>query len=202
MLIRLAREKAEVEALKAWENLIKLKRRRAERGPDELMKKTFVKKKAGQERDLVYENYLLFLQQAIGVRDLHWNIRNGHSGGFWRNIEMLAIWFNGCGKHLYGKALIDLMIDRKARWKPAMEYIWQNNIFLNLSGKPGKWQGVDKVNEFVVRKLKDQHNPRGNWQSKEFFLNAVSKNVFLFDAVKKSVKDTSSKFSRSLKKIY
>ena len=51
------------------------------------------------------------------------------------------------------------------------------------------------MNELVVRKLKDQHNPRGNWQSKEFFLNTVSKNVFLFDAVKKKVRDTSSKFA-------
>lgn len=105
---------------------------------------------------------------------------------------MLAVWFNGCGKHLYGRALIDLMIDRKSRWKPTMEFIWDNNIFLNLSGKQGKWQGVDKVNELVVRKLKDQYNPRGNWQSKEFFLNTVSKNVFLFDTVKKGVRDTSS----------
>ena len=48
------------------------------------------------------------------------------------------------------------------------------------------------MNEFVVRKLKDQHNPRGNWQSKEFFLNTVSRNVFLFDAVKRGVRDTSS----------
>lgn len=51
------------------------------------------------------------------------------------------------------------------------------------------------MNELVVRKLKDQHNPRGNWQSKEFFLNSVSKNIFLFDEVKRGMKDTSSKSS-------
>ena len=193
IVLRIAREKAEATALKAWDEVVQLKRKRVDRAPDELMKKTFVKKRANEERDLVYENYLLFLQQTMGVQDLHWNIRNGNSGGFWRNIQMLAVWMNGCGKHLYGKALIDLMIDRKAQWTPTLECIWDNNIFLNLTGRKGKWQGVDKVNEFVVRKLKEQHNPRGNWQSKEFFLNTVSKNVFLFDAVKGSVKDTSSR---------
>ena len=45
-----------------------------------------------------------------------------------------------------------------------------------------------------MRKLKDQHNPRGNWQSKEFYLNTVSKNVFLFDAAKKSVRAASSEY--------
>ena len=139
---RVAREKGEAEALRAWDDMLKLRRRRIDRAPDELDKKTYIKKWRYQERDLVYENYVLFLQQAFGVWDLHWNIRNWHSGGFWRNIEMLAVWFNGCGKHLYGKALVDLMIDKKARWKPTMEYICNNNIFLNLSGRKSKWNAV------------------------------------------------------------
>lgn len=138
--VRVAREKGETEALRAWDNVLRLRRRRIDRAPDELEKKTFIKQKLYQHRDLVYENYVLFLQQAFGVWDLHYNIRNGYSGAFWRNIETLAVWFNGCGKHLYGKALIDLMIDRKAKWNPGMQYIWDNNVFLNLSGRKGTWQ--------------------------------------------------------------
>jgi len=154
----------------------------------------FLQKHAYREWDLVYENYLLFLQQSFGVHDLHWNVKFGNSGGFWKNIEMFAIWFNGYGKHLYGKALLDLMIDQKCVWTPAMDYLWRNNIFLNLTGKKGKWQGIDKVNELVVHKIKDQHNPRGSWQSKEFFLETVFKNVFLFNDVNKVVRDASSEY--------
>lgn len=135
----MAREKSDADAQLAWEEVLRMRRRRVDRTPEELSKKTYIKQRVYEERDLVYENYVLFLQHAFGVRDLHWNISNGHLGGFWRNIEMLAVWFNGCGKHLYGKALIDLMIDKKSRWTPTMEYIWNNNIFLNLSGRQGKW---------------------------------------------------------------
>lgn len=80
IFLRVNREKGEALALAAWQDVLRLKKRRIDRAPDELVKKTFLKQKAYQERDLVYENYLLFLQQAFGIRDLHWNIRNGHSG--------------------------------------------------------------------------------------------------------------------------
>lgn len=94
-LARVARENGEAGAQIAWDNV--LKRRRVDRAPEELVKKTFMKGRACQERDVVYENYLLFLQQAFRIWDLHWNVRNGHSGGFWKNIQVLAVWFNGCG---------------------------------------------------------------------------------------------------------
>lgn len=43
------------------------------------------------------------------------------------------------------------------------------------------------MNELIVRKVKDQHNPRKNWQSKEFFMYSVSHNVFLFTNIKRAV---------------
>lgn len=66
-------------------------------------------------------------------------------------------------------------------------YIWDNNVLVNLSGREMKFMGVDKVNELLVRKVKDQHNPHGNWQSKDFFLKWVSRNAFLFRSVKEAV---------------
>ena len=109
------------------------------------------------------------------------------SGVLMKNIEPLCVWFARGGKPHYTKATANLLIDKEARWTEEFKYIWYNNILVNLCGRPMKFIGIDKVNEILVRKVKDQHNPHGNWQSKEFFLKAVSWNAFLFNKVKDSV---------------
>lgn len=42
---------------------------------DELQGDIYIKKQANAERDLVYENFLLFLQHYMVVRDLNYCVR-------------------------------------------------------------------------------------------------------------------------------
>lgn len=104
-----------------------------------------------------------------------------------KNIEPLCVWFAGGGKHHYAKSTANFLIDRECVWDERFTYLWKNNILVNLQGRPMKFMGIDKVNEILVRKVKDQHNPNGNWQSKEFFLKSVSRNAFLFNNFKDSI---------------
>ena len=161
---------------------------------DELDRNSFLKKRCFIERDLVHENFQLFLQHYFVVRDLDHCVKFGDSGGLLKIIEPLSVWFSGCGKHHYAKAMSNLLIDNKCVWTAHMRYVWMNNILLNLSGREGKWMGIDKVNDLVVRKVKDQYNPRGNWQSQDFFMNSISRNVFLFNNIKESVRKSAGEF--------
>ncbi|KAF8461983.1 hypothetical protein BDZ91DRAFT_850768 [Kalaharituber pfeilii] len=184
--VSILRERAENIARESWAEMMKTKKK-TERVGDELNKKAFLKRVALENRDVVYENFVLYLQHYLVVRDFHYNISVGDSGAVLKDIEPLAVWFAGSGKGHYAKATTNLLLDNAVVWTPHMRYEWLNNILLNLSGRPGKYMGIDKVNEIVVRKVKDQHNPRSAWQSKDFFLNSVSQNAFMFNEVKKAM---------------
>lgn len=69
----------------------------------------------------------------------------GDTGGILKDLEPLGMWFAGCGKSNYAKAIANLLIDNEFVWSDHMRYIWMNNALLNLSGREGKWMGVDKV---------------------------------------------------------
>ncbi|RPB18436.1 hypothetical protein L211DRAFT_854132 [Terfezia boudieri ATCC MYA-4762] len=111
----------------------------------------------------------------------------GDSGALMKNIEPLYVWFVGGWKHHYAKATVNLLIDKEVVWTEEFKYIWYNNILVNLYGYSVKFIGIDKVNKILVCKVKDQHNPHGNWQSKDFFLKVISRNAFLFNTVKNSM---------------
>jgi len=73
-----------------------------------------------------------------------------------------------------------------------------NNILMNISGREKKWMGIDKVNELIVWKVKSQYNPRGNWQSKKFFMESVSQNIFLFKNIRNAVVSSARAEARDL----
>ncbi|RPB29288.1 hypothetical protein L211DRAFT_844289 [Terfezia boudieri ATCC MYA-4762] len=164
--VRLMREKAELGALAQWKQMLKDKKKKDRLG-DELDRNAFVKNRVYKDRDLVYENALLFLQHYLVIRDLHYNISCCDSGALMKNIEPLCVWFVGGGKHHYAKATANLLIDKEVVWTEEFKYIWYNNILVNLCGRPMKFMGIDK--------------------SKDFFLKAVSQNAFLFNTVKNSM---------------
>ncbi|RPB18337.1 hypothetical protein L211DRAFT_854209 [Terfezia boudieri ATCC MYA-4762] len=175
-----------VQGLFVPRTMLKDKKKKDRLG-NELDRNAFVKNWVYKDHDLVYENALLFLQHYLVIRDLHYNISCSDSGALMKNIELLCVWFVGGGKHHYAKATANLLIDKEVVWTEEFKYIWYNNILVNLCGCPMKFIGIDKVNEILVCKVKDQHNPHGNWQSKDFFLKAVSRNGFLFNTVKNSM---------------
>lgn len=74
-MARVMRERAEEKALREWENMVKLKRKKRNRVGIELDKTAYVKKETYKERDLIFENFVLFLQHYFVVRDFHTNVR-------------------------------------------------------------------------------------------------------------------------------
>lgn len=111
--VRLMREKAEEIGAREWKSMIKEKRLKRDRSGDELDRNKFVKNRAYKERDLAYENFRLYFQHYMVIRDLHHNVKAGDSGGLMKNVEPLCVWFSGGGKHHYAKAMANLLIDKE-----------------------------------------------------------------------------------------
>ncbi|KAF8469980.1 hypothetical protein BDZ91DRAFT_791971 [Kalaharituber pfeilii] len=183
------RQTAIERATEKWKDI--LKKKPTERQGLELDKKRFLKTAEANERDIVYENACLLLQHGSIAWMLHQDIKNGDTNAILKDLEILTVMFNGCGKSHYAKAMLELAIDRKTWWTESMDYLWRCNAVLNISGKAGKYMGIDKVNELIVQKVKESYNPRGTFQSKWFHLEVLSPNVFMFRNIKKSITKTS-----------
>lgn len=72
-----------------------------------------------------------------------------------------------------------------------MRRIWLLNSLLNLSGRSGKFLGVDEVNEYIVKELKFTYNPRNTWQTKKFHMETLSRLIMIFTDLKRAVLSTS-----------
>lgn len=137
---------------------------------------------ADRERDILYENSLLFMQQSLLYRDYFAAMRSGDTGRLEKSMEFFLILFEGAGKSNYSRELMEQQVDRKVLWTPYMRAIWRNNCLLNLTGRPNKFLAVDEVCEYLVRQLKSSYNPRNTWQSKEFHMQTLSRlTMFLRD---------------------
>lgn len=141
-------------------------------------------------RDVGYENFILMLQHTTMYVDFYSAVRKGDSGRVERSLDMHTIFFHGTRRWNYARELLDLQIERRVEWSDDMRGVWLRNILLNLSGGEGKFMGIDEVNEYVVRELKDGLNPRGTIQSRVYLQETVSRNVMSYRAVKRTMTRT------------
>ena len=143
-----------------------------------------------RNRDIPFENFCLTLVHAGMYLDFHDAIHVGDSGRVERSLDMHTIFFFGSRHWKYARELLNLQVDRHTLWSDHMRGIWLNNILLNLSGVETKFMGIDEVNEYVVRELKDGYNPKGTIQSRSHLQENISPNVFGYMGVKQAIPKT------------
>ncbi|KAF8468223.1 hypothetical protein BDZ91DRAFT_848070 [Kalaharituber pfeilii] len=146
-----------------------------------------IEKEAWKARDLGYENTLLMFQHCFIYYDLFTAMRKGDTGCLEKCLDLFCVIFHGAGKWKYARELLEFVIDRRFVWSDEMRGLWLENILLNLSGKPGKFMGIDEMNEYVVREQKDCYNPKHNIQSKEYHLGTVARNIMTFRNAKRTI---------------
>lgn len=99
---------------------------------------------------------MLLFQHCVLYEDLYSAIRKGNTGRIERVVDLLCPLFFGAGKSNYGREVLELMLDRQVMWTPEMRGYWLENVVLNMSEKAGKFMGIDEVNKYLVRELKDR----------------------------------------------
>ena len=95
-------------------------------------KKKFIQQEADMQRDLAYENSLLFMQHMMLHHDFYCAMRKGDSGRLEKSMEMFLVLFEGAGKSNYAQEILEQQIDQKVIWKPYMRALWLRNCLLNI----------------------------------------------------------------------
>lgn len=76
--------------------------------------------------------------------DFHSALRQGDTGRLEKSCEFSLVLCEGIGKSNYARGVLEQQVGRTALWIPYMSRIWLLNSVLNLSGRPGKFLGVDE----------------------------------------------------------
>jgi hypothetical protein len=149
----------------------------------------WIRDRSMRDRDLVYENFILYLRDAMMYWDLVQAIGEGGSGRLLRISEMLTPWFHGNGKFKYAQELLEFQITRMAEWTPAAEYLYKNNCLLSIHGH--RFAPVDQIDEGFNNDIKVAYNPRGNMQSKEYQKTHLARCLMTFRGIRQAVQRSS-----------
>jgi hypothetical protein len=149
----------------------------------------WIRDRSMRDRDLVYENFILYLRDAMMYWDLAQAIGEGGSGRLLRISEMLTPWFHGNGKFKYAQEMLEFQITRLAEWTPAAEYLYKNNCLLSIHGH--RFAPVDQIDEGFNNDIKVAYNPRGNMQSKEYQKTHLARCLMTFRGIRHAVQRSS-----------
>jgi hypothetical protein len=144
------------------------------------------------KRDIVFENAILLMQQALLYEDYYDAMRCGDTGRLERSSDILCVMFQGLTKlKNYRHLSLDFKASRAKEWTEEMRELWLLNCVVNLSGNDGKFLAIDEFNEWIVRAVKDVYNASGTLQSTNFTLNIVSPNVIPLHHASRNVLESS-----------
>ncbi|PIL35866.1 hypothetical protein GSI_01526 [Ganoderma sinense ZZ0214-1] len=117
--------------------------------------------------DAVFENAVLFLRDALLLREFNDAIKVGDSG---RVVAILKLWtlhFRGCGRTKYAYEMLHLMHNLTHVWSPALRKIVMQNWLVNPTGRPDSWVEVDLMQEhlnFWTKTIYQAHGSNASWE--------------------------------------
>ncbi|KAH9832850.1 uncharacterized protein C8Q71DRAFT_878441, partial [Rhodofomes roseus] len=122
---------------------------------------------ADSEGDMVYENALLFLRDALVLRALTNAIKMGVSGRVVLILKALALIYRGAGRTKYAQEVLYLVHNMTHIWPEGLRKIVLNNWLVNPTGKPNAWVEVDLMQEhenFWIKTIYRAHGSNGSWE--------------------------------------
>ncbi|OSD06261.1 hypothetical protein PYCCODRAFT_1354209, partial [Trametes coccinea BRFM310] len=117
--------------------------------------------------DMVFENAVLFLRDALVLREFNDTIKVGDSG---RIVTVLKIWalvFRGSGRMKYAHELLHLIHNLTHVWPEPLRRIVLKNWLLNPTGKDDSWVEVDLLQEhlnFWIKNIYQAHRSNASWE--------------------------------------
>jgi hypothetical protein len=191
------RQAAEVAASQEYDKLrsaimAKAKKDRSTEEAEFVKKSTqakWIRERSLKDRDLIHENFLIFMRDAMIYLDLAKAIGDGATGRLLRISEILTPWFHGNNKFKYAQELLEFQVTRLAEWTPAAEYLYKNNCLLSINGD--RFAPVDQIDEGFNNDIKVAYNPRGNMQSKQYQKTHIARCLMTFRAIRQAMQRSS-----------
>ena len=135
---------------------------------------TRMRQKQPTERDMQYEDLLLFIQSGLILRSFGKAMRIGDSGMVIECLSYFTIWYQGSRQTRYAAETMHWMACIKKLWSPQMKQFWMENAMVNPSGKKEGWMSCDYLGEFIVGQVKKAMHQNSNAPNEKFVFDDVS----------------------------
>ncbi|KJA22243.1 hypothetical protein HYPSUDRAFT_1084706 [Hypholoma sublateritium FD-334 SS-4] len=116
--------------------------------------------------DMVYENGLLFLRDALISREFTDAVKAGDSGRVVLVLKMWALSFRGNGRTKYAHEMLHLIHNLEKVWDEKTKKAVLNNWLLNPTGNEESWVEIDLVQEhlnFWIKTWYKAHGVNTSW---------------------------------------
>ncbi|KAI0732737.1 hypothetical protein C8Q72DRAFT_968443 [Fomitopsis betulina] len=117
--------------------------------------------------DMVFENAVLLLRDALILRLLTDCIKCGNSGRVLLVLKVLALYYRGCGWTKYAQEVLFLIHNFKHVWPEPLQRIVLKNWLVNPTGKANAWVEVDLLQEhlnFWIKTIYKVHGSSASWE--------------------------------------
>ncbi|CDO77825.1 hypothetical protein BN946_scf184689.g3 [Trametes cinnabarina] len=117
--------------------------------------------------DMVFENAVLFMRDALTLREFTDAVKAGDSG---RVVNVLKLWtlsFRGSGRSKYAHKMLHLIHNLTHVWPAPLRQIILNNWLVNPTGKANAWVEVDLMQEhlnFWIKNIYQAHGSNASWE--------------------------------------
>ncbi|KAI0727174.1 hypothetical protein C8Q72DRAFT_782214, partial [Fomitopsis betulina] len=121
----------------------------------------------GTGGDMVFENAVLLLCDALILRLLTDCIKCGDSGRVLLGLKVLALYYRGCGRTKYAQEVLFLIHNFKHVWPEPLRRIVLKNWLVNPTGKANAWVKVDLLQEhlnFWIKTIYKVHGSSASWE--------------------------------------
>ncbi|KII85581.1 hypothetical protein PLICRDRAFT_31751 [Plicaturopsis crispa FD-325 SS-3] len=117
--------------------------------------------------DMILENAILFLRDALISREFTDAIKCGDSGRVVLVLKTWAIGFRGNGRTKYAHEMLHLCHNISHVWPKGLRDIVFNNWLLNPTGRPNAWVEVDLMQEHMnywIKNFYQAHGSSASWE--------------------------------------
>ncbi|KAI0661524.1 hypothetical protein C8Q70DRAFT_903404, partial [Cubamyces menziesii] len=117
--------------------------------------------------DMVFENAVLFLRDALVLREFNDAIKAGDSGRVVTVLKLWALAFRGSGRLKYAYELLHLIHNLTHVWPEPLRKIILKNWLVNPTGKEDSWVEVDLMQEhlnFWTKNVYQAHGSNASWE--------------------------------------
>ncbi|KAH7906548.1 hypothetical protein BJ138DRAFT_1137935 [Hygrophoropsis aurantiaca] len=117
--------------------------------------------------DMVYENAVLYLRDALISREFTDAVKAGDSGRVVLVLKVWALSYRGSGRTKYAHEMLHLIHNLTHVWPKPVRSIVLNNWLLNPSGKRNSFVEVDLVQEHMnywIKNIYKAHGSAASWE--------------------------------------
>ncbi|GLB40944.1 hypothetical protein LshimejAT787_0901590 [Lyophyllum shimeji] len=127
--------------------------------------------------DMVFENAVLFMRDALISREYADAIKAGDSGRVLLVLKIWALSFRGSGRTKYAYEMLHIIHNLTHVWPKPIREIILNNWLLNPTGKPNSFVEMDLVQEhlnFWIKSYYKAHGSNASWEWLELVAPCVT----------------------------